>query len=220
MSTIYISFGDPNDGNIVPLESIHQEKIEMAKIELNTMVNAIRGQVDKAVFKKHRGKTILSKQYLNENEPTEAQAAHQLRFKKAVRYGRRAMEDTALRSKYELAAEKQEMSIFAVCVADFFNPPTIVAIDLGAFQWQAGDLIQVETMDDFSVAKVTVALINADTNELLETGMAFETSPGSDLWTYTVKAAWAGIPINVQVTAVDHPGNVAVQSAIKPLLAA
>ena len=192
----------------------------MAKVELNMMVNGIRGQVDKAVFKRYRGRTILAHPPVQEGERTAAQTAHSERFKKAARYGRRALEDTALRARYEQAAEARDLPIFAVCMADYFNPPSIVSIDHSAYQWQAGDNIQIETMDDFGVAKVSVVLINADTGEPLENGLALESSPGSELWNYTVKNAWPGIPVNIQVTATDHPGGVAVQNVIKPLLAA
>lgn len=220
MSTIYISFGDPNDGNIVPLESIHQEKIEMAKIELNTMVNAIRGQVDKAVFKKFRGKTILARQSQHEGEPSPAQLAHQERFLQATDYGRSVLEDTALRARYDRVARERETTIMAVCVKDFFTPPVVVSIDHSAYNGQPGGLIKIKTRDDFAVAKVVVALIDAENSSLLETGVAFETSPGSNTWIFTGKIALTAGAVNIQVTATDFPGGTTVRTEIKPLAAA
>jgi hypothetical protein len=220
MSSIYISFGDPNDGNIVPLESIHQEKSEMAKIELNTMVNAIRGQVDKAVFKKFRGKTILARQSQRDGEPTPAQAAHQERFLQAAEYGRSVLENTALRNRYAEMARERETSIMAVCIKDFFNPPQVLSIDAGAYNGQPGDVITIRTRDDFGLAKVVVTLIDAESSSPLETGTAFETSPGSNKWIYTARTPFTGITVNVQVTATDFPGGITVRNEIKPLAAA
>lgn len=220
MSTIYISFGDPNDGNIVPLESIHQEKIEMAKIELNTMVNAIRGQVDKAVFRKVRGQTILGRKPTHDGEPTPAQAAHQERFLQAIEFGRSVMEDTALRVRYEAVAAERDVPVMAVCIKDFFNPPQVLSIDAGAYNGQPGDMITIKTRDDFGLAKVVVALIDTESSSPLETGTAFETSPGSNKWIYTARTPFTGSTVNVQVTATDFPGGITVRNEIKPLAAA
>jgi hypothetical protein len=74
----------------------------MAKVELNALVKAIRGRIDKAVFRRtHTGEVILSKSPdMSEVVWSEAQQAHRARFRRAVIYARQVKEIPGLQAFY------------------------------------------------------------------------------------------------------------------------
>src|SRR5215216_1017607 len=128
----------------------------MAKVELNMLVNAIRGTVDKAVLRKYKGQTIMSRRPVYEHEPTPAQVAQQKRFRNAADFGNYVMADEAVRPLYEQAADEREIPIFAVCIADYFHAPQVTSIDPIDYNGQVGSRVQIVASDDFGVARVHV----------------------------------------------------------------
>jgi hypothetical protein len=191
----------------------------MAKIKLNPIVEEVSGGFGNIVFRASKGKTVMCrKPDVSGNDATEGQAAHRERFRKAVAYGRSVMADAEMLAMYKQASERRDIPVFALTVADFFNAPTINDVDLSTYTGKAGDVITVNAMDDFGVAKVHVALTQVSGGTPIESGYAVETAAGSGVWVYTAKlGVSAGSNVNVNVVATDHPGGTALDSFTKTI---
>ncbi len=178
----------------------------MAKVGKNIVVTGFSGKLgDLIVFRNLGGKTIVSQAPgKRENEPSEAQEQHQLRFQEAILYGKASIADAAKKAAYEAAAEEGQ-SAFNVAVADFLSAPQIDEIDVSHYTGQPDSYIQVRAVDDFEVAEVTVTILNADSSNV-EQGAA-ELQSGNN-WRYTatsVNESLEGDKIIVRVS--DLPGN-------------
>jgi hypothetical protein len=189
----------------------------MAKIKLNPIVEGVSGGFGNIVFRSSKGKTVMCrKPAVSDSDTTEAQAAHRERFRKAAAYGRSVMADAEKLEMYKQAAERKDIPVFALTIADFFNVPTINEVDLLAYTGKAGDVITVNAMDDFGVAKVHVTLTPMSGGTPIESGYAVETTAGSGVWVYTAQlSVAAGSNVNINVVATDYPGGSAVESFIK-----
>ena len=179
----------------------------MAKVGNNIVTTGLSGKLGNLiVFRIRGGKTVVSKVPLKkEQEPTEAQQQHQLRFQEAVLYGKAVLADAAKKEAYGASA-KEGQSAYNVAVADFLNAPRIDEIDVSHYTGQPNSYIQVRAVDDFNVAEVTVAVQAADGTEV-ESGAAL-LQPGTTWWRYTatvVNESLEGDKIVVRVS--DTPGN-------------
>jgi hypothetical protein len=191
----------------------------MPKVKLNPTFDEFRGSVNNLTYRKSYGKTFASVKADRSNvQLSEAQIAHQQRFSAAAAYGKIVMADPAARALYQQAAKERNMPFFALTVADFMHTPSITDMDLSAYNGQVNDVIKIQAQDDFSVASVHVALVNAVNEAPIENGFAVETAPGSGLWIYTVTAAMPGkSDVRVNVVATDRPGGTAVESIVKTI---
>jgi len=179
----------------------------MAEVGKNIVVTGLSGKLgDLIVFRNRGGKTIVSQAPgKREQEPTEAQEQHQLRFQEAILYGKASITDPEKKASYQAAAEEGQ-SAFNVAVADFLNAPHIDEIDVSHYTGQPDSYIQVRAVDDFEVAEVTMTILNTDSSEV-EHGTA-ELQPDSAWWRYTATAvneSLDGDKIIVRVS--DLPGN-------------
>jgi hypothetical protein len=191
----------------------------MAKIKLNPIVEEMSGGFGNIVFRARKGKTVMCrKPDLSNIELSDSQVEHQERFRQAVAYGRTVMADPDKRAMYEQAAERKDIPVFALTVADFFNVPSIQEVDLSAYKGMSGDLIRIKAMDDFGVANVHVTLTNALDGTILENGDAVEPASGSGLWVYTATVSVpAGSNVSFSVAATDYPGGTALNTQSKSI---
>jgi len=191
----------------------------MAKIKLNPIVEEVSGGLGNLVFRNSNGKTVLCrKPDFSGTEISEDQAAHRERFRQAVAYGRSVMADADLREVYNQVADRKDMPVFALTVADFFNAPSITGVDLSAYNGQAGNVVKVNALDDIGVVNVHVSLTNAQDGALIESGNADETAPGSGQWVYAATVAVsAGTTVNFNVVATDRPGGTAFDTSTKSI---
>jgi hypothetical protein len=180
----------------------------MAKVKLNPVLEQIRGQVGDLVFKRYGDEVILSrKPDLSDRTPTEAQLAHQERFREAAMYGRMMMADPETKALYSDAAKAKGKPVYALMVADFFNAPSVDLVDVSGYSGAVGDAIVVMASDDFDVAEVQVALATGDGTPI-EAGAAVELPANSGRWVYTTTTTTAtGTAVRIAVTAVDRPGS-------------
>ncbi len=185
----------------------------MAKIKFNGLIDEVHGRVGDVVIRKYKNKTILSnRRGPNTNEPTEAQVAHNERFNKAVAFGKRVMADEALRPLYQETAKNKDIPIFALCIADYFNTPTMDTPNLSQYKGNVGDPILITTYDDVGVVDVDVAIF-AGNGTAIEKGKAVEVGTGSGSWVYTATMpVVSGSNIIVDTQAVDRPGSRTVNS--------
>lgn len=191
----------------------------MAKIKLNPILEEVRGQIGDLVFREVNGETVLSrKPTASGNEPTQNQAEQRERFKQAVAYGRYVMSDDDVRELYEEASQRKGVPLFALTVADFLNPPVINQLDITTYNGQVGQVITINTIDDFGVVSVHVTITD-NTGTVIESGNAEETSDGSGRWTYmtTEEAPVGTTALHVNAVATDRPGGLANLTNTKTL---
>ncbi|HCR89941.1 MAG TPA: hypothetical protein DIW50_05680 [Prolixibacteraceae bacterium] len=179
----------------------------MAKVGNNIVTTGLSGKLgDLIVFRNRGGKTIVSKTpRKKEQEPSEAQEQHQLRFQEAILYGKTSIADPRRKAVYNASAEEGK-SAFNVAVADCLNAPQIREIDLSHYTGQPDSYIRVHATDDFQVVEVTVTILNADGSEV-ESGYA-TTEPGTGWWRYTATALNESLDGDkIIIRASELPGN-------------
>jgi hypothetical protein len=190
----------------------------MAKIRFNSLVRDVSGGFENVVFRARNGKVVMARRSDLLNEPTAGQLAQRERFRDATAYGKIVMADPDLLAFYKAEAKERDIPVFALTIADFFNPPSIRQIDLAEYHGQVGDMVSVKVTDDFGVNVVNVTLVNAQTEQEIEHGRAIETGAGSGLWHYTAKTVVAaGTEVKVNVVAADRPGGTALETQTKTL---
>lgn len=176
----------------------------MAKADLNATFDYIRGAIGGIVFKRVRGKTILTKKPVFKKPPSAAQLAQRQRFREATDYAKRAQADPVLRPLYEPVARKRQVAVFTVALRDFLNAPSIRCLYLQFYQGKPGDSIGIHATDDFGLAELEVSLITLD-GTLVERG---EAGLHSGSWSYrtTVEVAH-GSRLRLEVAGSDYAGN-------------
>ena len=138
---------------------------------------------------------------------TEAQRAMQERFRKATSYGKAILTDPQARAPYDAAAKAKGKPVLSLMVADFLNPPTIEAINLGDYDGQPGAAIFIRATDDFEVTRVEVVIFS-DSGERIEGGPARRESTSLAWWAYeTTTSVPGGASVRVEAAATDRPGN-------------
>ena len=90
-----------------------------------------------------------------------------------------------------------------MAVADWFNAPQILEVELSGWNGDIGQVIRVRAQDDVKVAEVSVQISNG-TGALLESGQAMEA--GALWWEYTSMQHFSG-DLTVTVAARDLPGH-------------
>ena len=97
--------------------------------------------------------------------------------------------------------------MLSLMVADFLNPPTIEAINLGDYDGQPGAAIFIRATDDFEVTRVEVVIFS-DSGERIEGGPARRESTSLAWWAYeTTTSVPGGASVRVEAAATDRPGN-------------
>jgi len=176
----------------------------MAKSLNNIVMHGASGKLgNQIVFRQGKGgQTIIAvKPAVTKNfNPT--QLAHQEAFRQAIAYAKSAKDEIAYLTK----AQGTTMSAFNAAVADWFNQPEVLEIDITNWTGAAGQTICVKAQDDTQVAKVHVQIADAQGN-IYEEGDAIQAD--GLWWDYTTTTSVEGDPSNatVKATAQDLPGN-------------
>jgi hypothetical protein len=186
----------------------------MAKVKLNPIIEQVRGQIGDLVFKRYNDEVVIArKPELDGLDPSAAQLAARERFRQAVLYGKVVMGDPAAKAVYDAAAKTKQQPVFSLAVADFFNTPEIVEVDMAGYGGAVDDEIVVYAADDFAVAGVEITLAD-DGGSAIESGLAVETPAGSGRWVYAATAAVSpGTTVRLTTTVHDRPGNTATDQA-------
>jgi hypothetical protein len=172
-------------------------------------MHGLSGMLGKQVVirKSAAGTYIVAAAPHRRGEMTEAQKAHQQRFRLAVVYskGSRSLPE------YEAAAAARGLTTHNVAVADFLNPPEITKLDVSAYAGDVGQSIVITAVDDVKVKAVGV-LIAAEDGTLVEKGAAVASGTDSTRWTYTTTAKAKAGAVRIVADAADLAGHV-VESA-------
>ena len=184
----------------------------MAKVQDNIVMQGLSGTLgNQLVLKISKGRTIVStKPTFSENRTfSAAQLAQQQAFREATTYARAVQGDEV----YIAKANGSPKSPYNVAVADWFNAPEVLGIDLSGWNGAAGELVRVQARDDVKVKHVIVRFNDAE-GTLLEEGSA--TDVGALWWEYTTKSNLTSA-VTVTATAVDLPGNITELSQEKTI---
>lgn len=185
----------------------------MTEAHLNETLEGYRGSIGRLVFKRYKGRTIVSRKPVITKEPTPGQIAHRERFKEATAFAKSAAANPMLRAFYEPIAKARDITIYTLAVADFLNTPEFHSIDLSGYKGQVGNLILLKAVDDLGLAGVIVR-ISAQDGTPIESGQALEQGAGSGKWIYTATTPVAlGTSIFIEANGVDHAGTQVTISA-------
>ena len=178
----------------------------MAKVDKNIVVTGLSGSLgDQLVIQEGRGgQTIVrTKPKPSGKAQTEAQAAHQERFREGAAYAKQAIKTEAL---YAEKAAGTVQTAYNVALADFLHPPEIVDVDLSAYSGKTGETIRIKAQDNVLVKAVNVVIAAAD-GTVVESGAASAIASQMGWWEYVTTAAASGNGIKVLAVAQDLPGH-------------
>ena len=179
----------------------------MTKTTLNPTIEDYRGSIGKLVFKKVRGRTIVSKKPVVTAEPSQAQIDQCMRFKEAAAFGKFAQDDPMHRAFYGPIAQAREVTVYTVAVQDYLRKPVIKPLFLSDYKGRIGDPIQIHATDEVGIVDLLVTILSNEGTPI-ETGKAVESAPGTGRWTYAATTAIPyGTDIFIEVLALDHAGN-------------
>ena len=97
------------------------------------------GTIGKLVYRKYRGRTIVSVKPDPDRPLSQAQTAQRQDFTQAATWAKAAMQDEKLRLFYEALGKKRDIPARAAAVSDFLKRPTLGALDLSEYAGQAGE---------------------------------------------------------------------------------
>ena len=188
----------------------------MARIVLDSMLVSISGKLGDDIYRRNRDGTvsICRKPRLDPHRlPTSAQAECRARFKAATAQYRLLRRDPEKLAAYRFLLKRRGSlsRLHAVIIADILRPPTITALDLGAYHGRPGEPIRVTATESVAVACLSLSILDLDTRRLIET--AEKSFSGTDLapavsWRYTTTVNIpAGHKARVTATAFDLAGN-------------
>ena len=99
------------------------------------------------------------------------------------------------------------VSAYTLAIADWFQGPRVLAMDLDAWTGQIGQTIRVKARDNILVAAVTVVIRDPQKN-FLEMGEAVRSEPSSPWWNYKTQTRVDMSPFPTMAAIVqDLPGN-------------
>src|SRR5436190_16003822 len=148
----------------------------MAKVSNNIIMQGLSGSLGKQLVIRQGkgGQTIVATMPTTGRVSTPIQQAHQEAFRHAIAYAKSAKDETIYLTK----AQGKNMSAFNAAVADWFNKPEVLEINIDSWTGDPGQTIRVKAQDDTQVTKVHVQITDGAGN-LLEQG---EATPADGLW--------------------------------------
>ena len=184
----------------------------MSKVKDNLVTTGLSGKLGKQiVFRLWSGTTFLAKAPVTNQSSlkNEVHIKNMLRFKEAVRYAKKAMDDPELKQIYKSRC-KERQTAYARAIQDFYDVPDIGEIDLSNYKGKTGGFIRVYVTDDFRVSRVQVRIEDEGGNPI-EAGVA-EQEDHTDWWRYVATGATL-LPAGGKVvaSAYDLPGNEAIR---------
>jgi hypothetical protein len=193
-----------------------QKPITMAESKKNDVILGMSGKFGEMfVFRQKDGKTIASRAPGPRTaEPTSGQQAVRSKFQLAVLYGKTIMADEPTKQAYKDRAAPGQ-SAYNVAIADFFQAPNIVEVDLSQYTGQTGQRIRIRVTDDFEVTSVALTIHNQD-GTLQEEGDAVQSENKLD-WIYTTNSANASLSGDkITIMATDTPANMTKKEQMLP----
>jgi hypothetical protein len=189
----------------------------MAKVRNNIFLRGLQGDLGGQFYVGTglvSGRTSVSPRIDSDKERvySPAQLAQQQAFREAIAYGKAKKGEEI----YITRADGTGKSPYNLAVADWFNRPQILEVDLTAWKGASGDVIRLRAQDDVGVTQVAVT-ISDEEGAVLEAGQA--TDLGALWWEYTTTNSHAG-RLTLTIAARDLPGHDTVYTQVRTLNAA
>ena len=150
----------------------------MAKVKNNIFIRGLSGSLgDQFVVRGTKGgETVVAAKptFSGERAFNAQQLAHQDAFRMAIAYAKSAKTQEVYVNK----AEGTNKSAYNFAVADWFNHPEVLSLDVAGWTGHAGETIRAQAQDDTYVANVQVVIRDVNGN-ILEIGNA---SRAEGLW--------------------------------------
>jgi hypothetical protein len=150
-------------------------------------------------------RSILSSRTLLDDyrKTKEARQAHEAAIRESTTYASFAQTQDV----YITKAKRMGVTPYYIALADWFEAPKVLEINVDGWTGKIGQAIRVKARDNVKVARVIVVIRDADEN-VLEMGEATQSEPGGPWWNYTTKSVvkMSPFPI-VEATAHDLPGH-------------
>ena len=180
----------------------------MSKVKDNLVTTGLSGKLGKhVVFRLWSGATFMTKAPVVDQSSvtSELRIKNMIRFKAAVRYAKKMMDDPDLKLVYE-SRRNVRQTAYARALQDFYAFPEIEEIDVSNFTGEADSFIRVYATDGVRVTRIRVRVEDGSGNEL-ETGFANQESNNG--WWKFVTAGAGLLPegYKVIVSAYNMPGN-------------
>ena len=179
----------------------------MSKVEMHAPFTHYSGTIGKLVYRKYRGRTIVSVKPDPDRPLSQAQTAQRQDFTQAATWAKAAMQDEELRLFYEALGKKRDIPARAAAVSDFLKRPTLGALDLSEYAGQAGEPIYFMASDNVGVVDATVTITDGN-GSVFESGAAVEVDANTGYWMYTAQSAIPEVSLAaISVRVSDRPGN-------------
>lgn len=133
----------------------------------------------------------------------EARTAHEAAVRESTTYANFSQTQDVYINK----AKRLGVTPYYIALADWFEAPRVLEINVDSWTGKIGQTIRVKARDNVKVERVSVVIRDANEN-VLETGETTQSEPGSLWWSYTTKKLVPMTPFPiVEATAYDLPGN-------------
>jgi hypothetical protein len=176
----------------------------MSRVILDGTIKAIRGKIGGLIFRQMPDGSIVVSEAppkLTRREKkranlrrSQAQKAHNSKFRDAVDYARSAARTQPLYA--ELAAAAPMKTAYNFALSDWFHPPQVHGIE------RQNGRIRVMATDNVMVTRVRVTVLDGPNGDVLETGEAVRC--GGDWWEFTPQTESK----TILAEAWDLPGHV------------
>jgi hypothetical protein len=181
----------------------------MAKCELDLALQGIQGKLGNLVYRRTSAGMVLARRPRFTATPTAAQTAVRELFRSAAAFGRLVRDNPALRARYDAAARAKGTRFYPFAVADYLNPPEVVAIDASGYHGVLGQSFTVQAYDDFEVVSVSVWVGSVGGDTYVE-GPANLVDGG---WKFTpASTVDVGEVVVIKATATDRAGRTGMRS--------
>lgn len=187
----------------------------MAIIRNNILVENLRGMIgDQLVFRRLRGKTVVSHKPGAPGTQSEKQRENRRRFRHATKYAKFVLNDPAKKAYYQQKARKLNLpNAYTAAITDYMRRPVIKAVTTAARRKDGCRIIKVTaTKRDFAMGNVEIMIKNA-LGQVVERGAATRKEAASPHWHYQ-PAIMLTEDLSINVIATDRPGNKDVRVTI------
>ena len=150
----------------------------MSRVEMHAPFTTFSGTIGKLVYRKVKGKTIVTVKPDANRPLSEAEVAHRQDFAQAAAWAKAALQDKELRPFYEALGKQRDIPARAAAISDFLKRPALEALDLSEYTGQAGDRIYFMANDNVGVTDATITISDGD-QTVLESGQAVEVDGGT-----------------------------------------
>lgn len=182
----------------------------MPRVQLNTALTRVSGEIDGYVFKMYRGRTLLTRKPTFTKPWSVAQGDWRKTFSAASGFAALVKADPELREQYRRRGKQLKLNYRQVALRDYFHAPEIHGFNADKYQSAKGGTLAVAVRDDFAVVGVQVTLRDAAGAEI----MSGEARLAGIHWHFEVPppAPGATPPATAEIAGRDRPGNVTTRA--------